>query len=121
MERKLEQVELSNLGGHGAMEEQLAASMEKIMDNIADPNTDAKALREITIKVKLRCTDDSRKTLRMDTVFQEKLAPRTAISGTIFAHKDEDGKRCAVVDNQEQPDIDFDKEQPGGADISRIG
>ena len=115
LERKLEEIELNNLGGHGAMEEQLAASMEKVMDNIADPNTDAKATRTITIKIKMKCVDDARSTIKMDTVFQETLASRTAIGDTVFAHKNKQGKRVAVVDNQEQPDI------PGLSSVPKIG
>jgi hypothetical protein len=46
-------VSLASLGG-GAIEERFRQALEAVIANIADPNTSAEAVREITLKLRLK-------------------------------------------------------------------
>jgi len=53
MESKKEQISLSNLKD-GAAIEIFDYELQKVLKNILDPNTNAEAVREITLKVKIK-------------------------------------------------------------------
>lgn len=55
-----ENLSLSNLGG-GAAAEQFAEALEKVLANIADPNTDHKPARDIVLHVRLFPKEDRRR------------------------------------------------------------
>ena len=48
-----EKLSLANLGG-GAAVEKFDTELQKVLDNIADPNTVENAGREVTLKVKIK-------------------------------------------------------------------
>lgn len=52
METEMKEVQLATLG-KGAAAEMFAEEMKKVLENIADVNTPAKAVREVTLTVRL--------------------------------------------------------------------
>ena len=79
---KTETVTLENLG-HGAASEMFGAELEKVVANIMDPNTQANAIRAITLKLKFR-PDMNRKTCMVEISCDSKLATAVPFGSTLF-------------------------------------
>lgn len=77
---------LSQMSG-GAIQEKLDGELEKIFDNIHDPNTKATAKRTLTIKLDLT-PDDSRQVVSVDSNFTTKLAPVEGVGTMVLTGKD---------------------------------
>lgn len=82
-EIELNLAELAN----GAIQEKLDGELEKIFNNIHDPNTSATAKRGVTIKLEFK-PDENRKVITMTSDFAPKLAPVTGVSTTVLTGKD---------------------------------
>ena len=57
MQPKVEKVSFSTISG-GAVIERANLELEKVLENIQDPNTSAKAIREVNVKIKIKPSDD---------------------------------------------------------------
>lgn len=57
MERELNEVSLSTLG-NGAVEELFGVELKRVLENIADPNADARTPREVTVKIRIKPNED---------------------------------------------------------------
>lgn len=68
-----EQVSLSTLAS-GAAVERFDHELQRVIDNIADYNTDPKAVREVSLKVKIRPNDD-RSFSVVEIIATSKIAP----------------------------------------------
>jgi hypothetical protein len=104
-EDRYSRTDLINLAG-GAITEKFDRALKELMTNIDDINTDAKAERSITIKVKFK-PDPSRKTIAYKATVESKLAAALADEDVIFVVHDKDGP-VAVNDNLRQMPM-FDK------------
>jgi hypothetical protein len=72
---------------NGAIQEKLDCELEKIFDNIHDPNTEAKDKRAITIKLEF-VPDDNRQTVKVNSNISIKLANVKDVSMTVLTGKD---------------------------------
>lgn len=58
-----------SLLAHGAIQEKLDGELEKVFNNIHDPNTKAEAKRSITIKLEF-APDENRQAIKLNSDFQ---------------------------------------------------
>jgi uncharacterized protein YuzE len=73
----------------GAVAERFNLELSKVLENIADPNTDAKKVRKVTLTVSLKA-DDKRDIASVGIVAKSTLAPAKDIETKIVM--DYDGK-----------------------------
>ena len=100
-----EMISLANLDG-GALQELFEAQLPPLLDNIADPNTKAEAVREITINIKIKPTKTRREA---DVTYgaKLKLASQQEGSTTVYFTTGQDGERVAAEYPQDQ-EMGFD-------------
>jgi hypothetical protein len=100
---------------HGAGEELFSEELQKVLKNIADPNTDAKSAREITLKVRFTPNDD--RTMG-DTIVTcaSKLAPFRKVHTVVYLGR-RDGAFVAVESNPKQ--LAFDTAPVGPVPIEQ--
>lgn len=101
---------LASLGSlaRGAAVERFDDALARVVENIVDPNTDADAAREITLKVKFK-PNKSRTMAAFEIKCDPKLAPPSSVGGSIFV-----GERDGVAVATE-----YDPEQLGLLDAGR--
>lgn len=104
----MQSVTLDNIGG-GALAELFGAELARILQNIADPNTDARAGRAITITVKFKPTA-TRDSAEVDLVCSSKLAGITTVQTQLFMGR-QGGKLVAVENDPRQSGL-FDEAKP---------
>lgn len=71
----------------GGFSEKLQTEMEKVFENIHDPNTKAKDKRVLTAKITLS-PDEDREFVQLDMDFTTKLAPVEGLSTRVLTEKD---------------------------------
>ncbi|GAB6713907.1 hypothetical protein [Streptococcus uberis] len=76
--------------GEGGLQEKVDKELEKVFDNILDPNTDTKTARKITITLTMK-PDDSRQTVATSMEVKSSLAPQTGVATTVLVGQ-KDGK-----------------------------
>lgn len=72
---------------NGAVQEKMDYELEKLFNNIHDPNTKAEDKRAITIKIEFS-PDENRQTVKMNTNISLKLANVKDVSTTVLTGKD---------------------------------
>lgn len=97
----------------GAAIELVDDAIERVLENINDPNTEADEVRRVTLVLKLR-PDRKRETMGVDVSVVTKLAQPTAFSSTAFLIHARDGIR-AVENDPRQPGL-FEEPEPGSGD-----
>ena len=84
----------------GALTERFNQAMDEVMRNVADPNTDPRAKRQIKIVIDV-VPNERRDTAAFKTHVESKIAPKAAISNVVFLHTNDDGSITATeVTNQ---------------------
>lgn len=73
----------------GALAEKLNMSLEEVVKNLLDPNTDFKKTRKLTITMKFK-TDDTRELSSMEVETKTTLAPTTPVSTKMLIGRDID-------------------------------
>lgn len=76
---------------NGAVAERFDLELKKVLENISDPNTDAKKARKLTLTVTLKA-DDERDIAFVDVVAKSALAPAKGIETKIILDTDSNGK-----------------------------
>lgn len=71
----------------GALAEKLNMSLEEVVKNLLDPNTDFKKTRTLTITMKFK-TDDTRELSSMEVETKTKLAPTLPVSTKMLIGRD---------------------------------
>lgn len=71
----------------GALAEQLNTELSKVLENIADPNTDAKTKRKVTLTLTFK-PDEDRELSVVDIKTQAKLASPRPLSTKILIDRD---------------------------------
>lgn len=84
----------------GAAVELFDSALKEVLDNIADPNAEAEAVREIIIKVRMK-PSESRESAAVSIECSSKLAQPKASPGVVYFGKSE-GQRVAVQSNPTQ-------------------
>ena len=103
-----ETVSLSTLGG-GAAVQLFQAELQKVLDNIVDENTKPDAMREVTLKVKIK-PDVDRDYGQVSISCVSKLAPMAPFGTNFFIGKQR-GKGVAREHNPKQAGL-FEKDAP---------
>ena len=87
----------------GAAIELVDDALERILENINDPNTDAEEMRRVTLTVKVK-PDRKREMMGIEVSISSKLAQPVAFSGTAYLIHTRDGLR-AVENDPRQPGL----------------
>lgn len=99
-----EELTLENLG-KGVVHEKFTFELEKIMNNINDPNTDPEKLRKIEFIIKFKPSTD-RGLIKIEVQSKATLAPDSPSEHHVFSGKDNRGKHIALVDDPKQLTLD---------------
>lgn len=78
----------------GGVEEKLQFALKEVAENIADPNTDAKKARKITMTLTLK-PNEARTISNLDIDVKTSLAAPMGISTTLMIDRDNTGKIVA--------------------------
>lgn len=112
----MENVTIESIGG-GALPELFAAELAKVLENIADPNTDIKTSRTITMSVTFKPKAD-RDVADVSLKCSTKLAGITSVSTQVFMGRSK-GKLVAVENDPKQSKL-FDEPRPALAAVASI-
>lgn len=74
----------------GAVAERFNIELQKVLENIADPNTDAKKVRKVTLTVSFKA-DDKRDVALVSVQAKSQLAPALEIETKILMDQDSNG------------------------------
>jgi hypothetical protein len=80
-----------NTFAEGALSERFNVELQKILENIADPNTDAKKTRKLTVTVSFKA-DDKRDVVLTSVIAKPSLAPSKDIEDKLLMDLDAEGK-----------------------------
>ncbi len=105
---ELQEIKLETLDGGGAAE-LFNNRFEELLRNIADPNTDPEAVREITLKVKVK-PHKSRELGDLSYNISLKTAGPRSVSAMAYFGKTRDGRLIAQGKDPRQMELD---ETPG--------
>ncbi len=83
-------IDLNSFAG-GALSERLNTDLQKVLENIADPNTDGKKKRKLTLTITFNA-DESRDVVMTNVVSKLTLAPAHAIEAKLLMDLDGKGK-----------------------------
>ena len=112
----MEGVTLDTLG-HGALNELFAAELARVLANIADPNTDDKVKRVITIQVKFK-PNRERDSAAIELVCGSKLAGIMTVETKVYMGKVK-GALVAVEHDPRQSGL-FDQERSALAAVAQF-
>lgn len=79
-----------NTFAEGALAERVNVELQKILENIADPNTDANKVRSLTVKLTFKA-DDKRDVIKSTVVAKSTLAPARDIESKLIMDLDNYG------------------------------
>jgi len=106
METKFTEVVTIDQVNNGAVSDLFEMEFKKILNNLADENTSWKTQREVSIKVKVKLSDDTRSTaITMVEVTAKTAPPKPNMA---IVHLDTDGENVAAFTRHEpdQPELD---------------
>jgi len=89
----MDKLSFSTLAG-GGVEEKLQYALDEIAANIADPNTDAKKVRKVTMTLTLK-PNEQRSIATLEVDVKTSLAQPVGISTTLMIDRDEKGRAVA--------------------------
>jgi len=98
-----EKVSLATLKG-GAAIEVFDMALQRVLDNINDPNTKPSATREVTLKVTIKPSED-RGSGAIAIACSSKLASIQEVGTVLYFGKDEMGDGAAFEFNARQPEL----------------
>lgn len=109
----MNKLNLQALAG-GAVAEQINMEIQKVYDNIMDPNTDNQKARKLTITISLKPNKNDNEIIDVDVVSKASLCPVNSIGTRMLIGRDGDGR---VVANEWEKDrmkgqIAFDGPEP---------
>ena len=90
MKDKTIQIDLSKIA-NTALQEKVDKELEKVLENILDLNTEAKATRKVTIILTMS-TDDERTVVKTGMEVKSTLAPQKGVATTVIVGRDDAGK-----------------------------
>ena len=79
----------------GAIQERADYEMARILDNILDPNTEARAKRKLQLTIEFR-PDDDRQVIAVSVTAKSALCPTNPVSTSLYITGDERGEATAV-------------------------
>ena len=90
MKDKTIKIDLSKIA-NTALQEKVDKELEKVLENILDLNTEAKATRKVTITLTMS-TDDERTVVKTGMEVKSTLAPQKGVATTVIVGRDDTGK-----------------------------
>ena len=116
MDGKLKDVTIESLAG-GAVPERFGLAWDALLENVLDPNTDPREVREVLVKVKVKPSEDREQAaVRVDVT--SKLAPPRAVVTPIHIGQ-RDGRPVAVGYDPKTLDL-FGQQDPNVKPIRPI-
>lgn len=113
-------VSLANILG-GAAIERWDDEFDRVVENICDPNTDPKAMRSISLKVKIK-PNDKRSFGIVSIECDSRICPPKAVGTEIFIGKGRDGVVIASENNLRQPELPgVDVKQESDGNVVAMG
>ncbi|MEK4854821.1 replication terminator protein [Paenibacillus sp. FSL H7-0756] len=94
MSTKSTEIKLESLAD-GSVSERFKQELAKVLTNIADPNTAAKAVRNVSVTLTIK-PNEKRDTAEVSISATSKLAPALEVLTTIIMDRDNDGKAVAA-------------------------
>lgn len=94
-----ERLTLATLCG-GAVQEKVDRALEKVANNILDPNTDPSKKRSITLKITLKPDEDDKEDVEVSADVSVSLAPEIGVSTRFFVNKDLENGKVAVMEHK---------------------
>lgn len=79
----------------GAIQERADYEMARVLDNILDPNTEARAKRKLQLTIEFR-PDDDRQVIAVSVTAKSALCPTNPVSTSLYITGDERGEATAV-------------------------
>lgn len=79
----------------GAIQERADYEMTRVLDNILDPNTEARAKRKLQLTIEFR-PDDDRQVIAVSVTAKSALCPTNPVSTSLYITGDERGEATAV-------------------------
>lgn len=79
----------------GAIEERVDYEMDRVMQNILDPNTRAAQKRKITLSIELM-PDEERQQIRVSVTAKSTLAPTNPVTTSLYVTGDKNGELTVV-------------------------
>jgi hypothetical protein len=98
--------------GRGAAVERFDLELQKVLDNIQDPNTDPRKARSVVLKFTIT-PDEDRGVGKYAIDAQAKLAPLKSHPGRVFLGRDQDGHGMASEEHPSQVEMKEVTEAPG--------
>lgn len=86
----------------GGVTERFNLEMERVMDNVYDPNTDPKAKRQIQIIIDIK-PNERRDAAEFKVDVKSKIAAMMPITQTVFLRQDDNGNVVATEITKEVP------------------
>lgn len=86
----MEQIIDLNKFASGALAERANQAIQKVLENIKDPNTDHKPKRKVTIELTF-VADEAREMTQVSVIAKTKLAPAMPVSSIILIDSDKNG------------------------------
>lgn len=86
----------------GGVAERFNVELDKVWDNVYDPNTDANKVRAVVLTVKIR-PNERRDACDMRVSVQSKLAPQVELSQTVMITQRDDGSVLATERTDQVP------------------
>lgn len=83
----------------GAFEERVDYEMDKVIQNILDPNTKATAKRKITLTIELT-PDDERRTIGVSVTAKSTLAATNPVATALYVTSDGNGELVVAEPNE---------------------
>lgn len=106
-------IDINNLAG-GAMAERINRELQKVAENVLDPNTKAEAVRTVTVSIKIK-PNEARQIGSSDIDVKSSLAPAKGVPTQFVFDYDKEGK--AVLN---ELTISTDRNQLGINDSGNI-
>ena len=75
----------------GAIQERVDYEVSRVVDNLLDVNTDAKAKRKVTLTITMT-TDENRRVVKVEASAKSALAPATPIDTSLVITADQHGE-----------------------------
>lgn len=90
----MEKLNIANIA-KGALLERADVEIKRVLENIADHNTDYKKARKITLTLDFRALDESREAIKVDLQAKSSIAPYNAVTTQLYVDRDQHGEIVA--------------------------
>jgi hypothetical protein len=94
-----EKLTLATICG-GAVQEKVDRALERVAENILDPNTDPRKKRSITLKITFKPDESDNEDVEVDADVHYTLAPEVGVQTRFFVNKDLHTDRISVMEHK---------------------